>query len=95
MSWSLSVWGPVPAVKQAAEAMVVQKFDIPAEQQSYDAAKQMILATLDCMDDSRTAFVQASGSAYQTTGSRSGEVKVSVTEYPITMWAGTVGQRVG
>jgi hypothetical protein len=63
MSWGYNFIGKLPAVRTKVQALN-QTFTVSGEQEIYDAAKIMVLAALDCVDDTKVVKVDASGSAY-------------------------------
>jgi hypothetical protein len=79
--WTISFTGKLPAVRAHVQALN-QTFAIPAEQATYNAAKAMALAALECIDDSKAVKVCGSGSAYatSTTQKRTGAVQIEVYE---------------
>lgn len=64
---------------------------IEAEQRSYDAAKQCILATLECCDPSKHVFLNAVGSAWESSTGvpGNGEITVLLHDYAVATfgWA--------
>ena len=80
MTWSFAFHGKTKAVRREIEKQN-QKFSIEGEQKAYDAAKLVVIGTLDSMSDSDHVFVSGNGSAGEacitTTRARRGSSSIT------------------